>query len=108
MRVLQGISKRQDARLQYFLCAVCDMGLSLTEILMRPFIGERARRLARNGSLSSRVLHPRPWWPEDLCSQIDKITWVVSGLDEPGECWQQFAAYDVSGTLLATRRIEGR
>lgn len=75
---------------------------------MRPFWGEQARRLARKGNLSSRILHPCAWWPEDLCSRIDKITWVVSGLDEPGESWQEFTAYDGSGILLGTHRIKGQ
>lgn len=85
---------------------VCLRRLSLSQILMRPFLGEQARRLARKGSLSSRVLHTHPWWPEDLCAQIEKITWVVSGLDEPGACWQKFVAYDASGKLLGTHRVE--
>jgi hypothetical protein len=80
----------------------------LSQILMRPFLGEQARRLARKGSLASRVLHPCAWWPEDVCAKIDRITWAVSGLNEPGECWQSFAAYDVSGKLLGTHRLEGQ
>lgn len=86
----------------------CLRRLSLSQILMRPFLGEQARRLARRGSLSSRALHPRPWWPEDLCAQIEKITWVVSGLDKPEACWQKFVAYDASGKLLGTHRVEER
>lgn len=80
----------------------------MSQISMRPFIGEQAQCLARKGSLSARVLHPCAWWPEDLCAKITKITWVVSGLDEPGECWQEFAAYDVDGKLLGTHRVEGQ
>lgn len=80
----------------------------MSQILMRPFLGEQARRLARRGSLSLRALHPCAWWAEDLCAKIDKITWVVSGLDEPGECWQKFAAYDENGTLLGIHKVEGR
>lgn len=80
----------------------------MSQVLMKPILGEEARRLARKGSLASRVLHPCAWWPEDVCAKIDRITWVVSGLDEPGESWQCFTAYDVSGRPLGTHRVEAQ
>jgi len=70
-------------------------------------IGEQARRLARNGNLSSRAASHRPWRPEEVCVKIEKIVWVVSGLNEGGECWQEFTAYDASGKQLGTHRVEG-
>jgi hypothetical protein len=48
-----------------------------------------------------------PWWPEEVCVNIDRIVWVVSGLNEDGECWQEFIAYDAYGRRLGSHRIEG-
>jgi hypothetical protein len=73
----------------------------------RPFIGEQARHLARFGSFSSRVRLIRPWWPEAICTSIERIDWIVSGLDEPGECWQEFTAYDSGGRILGKHRVQG-
>jgi len=75
--------------------------------MQSPIVGDQAHRLARAGSLSSRADHFHPWWPEEVCASIDKIVWVVSGLDEPGECWQEFTAYDDGGKLLGTHRVVG-
>jgi len=75
--------------------------------VQKPIVGEIARRLARNGSLSSRITRCRPWWPEEICRNIDKIVWVVSGLNEAGDCWQEFIAYDACGRQLGSHRIEG-
>ena len=64
------------------------------------FIGEQARHLARFGSFSSRAHQRHPWWAETICSKIERIDWVVSELNEPGDCWQEFTAFDISGRIL--------
>ncbi len=75
--------------------------------VMRPFVGERARHLARFGSFSSRVRQPHPWWPEATCASIERIDWMVSSLDDPGECWQEFTAFDGEGRVLGKHRVAG-
>jgi len=37
------------------------------------FTGERARQIARLGSLSGKGVRPQSWWPEDICQKIEKI-----------------------------------
>lgn len=69
--------------------------------------GERARQLARNGTLSSRTFRFQRWWPEEVCEKIERLDWVVSGLDEDPEYWQEFTAYDAEGNRLGSHRIEG-
>lgn len=75
--------------------------------MQSPIVGDQARRLARNGSLSSRPVHSHPWWPEEVCAKIDRLVWVVSSLDDSGDCWQEFTAYDNSGRVLGTHHVEG-
>ena len=38
---------------------------------------------------------------------IEKIVWRVYCLDESGEDWHEFSAYDIHGTILGVHRIEG-
>lgn len=71
------------------------------------FAGERARLLARRGSLSSRGVHAQPWWPEEICERVDKIVWVVYSMGDVGEDLHEFTAYDARGRVLGVRRIEG-
>ncbi len=71
------------------------------------FKAEQARQIARSGSLSGKSLHPHPWWPEEVCLKIDKIVWTVYYLDEAGEDWHQFVAYDGRGRILGIHRVEG-
>lgn len=75
--------------------------------MQKAFVGEQARRLARHGNLSSRATRFQPWWPEEICARIDRIVWMASSLNEPGDCWQEFTAYDCNGSLLGTHRVEG-
>jgi hypothetical protein len=75
--------------------------------VLRSFVGHKARQLARFGGFSSRVRQPRPWWAETLCASIERIDWMVSSLNEPGECWQEFTAYDGNGRVLGKHRVEG-
>ncbi len=75
--------------------------------LLKSFVGDRARHLARFGSFSSRARQPHPWWAETICSRIERIDWVVSELNEPGECWQEFTAFDSSEEMLGKHRVEG-
>jgi hypothetical protein len=70
------------------------------------FVGERARLLARRGTLSNRGVHANPWWPEEVCERIEKIVWVVYSLGESGEDLHEFTAYDVRGTILGVHRKE--
>jgi len=74
---------------------------------MGSFVGQRARRLARFGGFSSRAGKSRSWWPEEICEKIERIDWLVSGLNEPGESWHEFTAYDGAGRLLGKHRVEG-
>jgi hypothetical protein len=71
------------------------------------FRAERARQIARSGSLSGESIQPRPWWPEEVCARIDKIVWMVYCLGEPGEDWHHFTAYDARGQILGVHRVEG-
>jgi len=73
----------------------------------RTFIGEKARQIARLGSVSDRRVRSYPWWPEAICNKIEKIVWVVYCLGDPGDDWHEFTAYDGRGEVLATRRVEG-
>lgn len=75
--------------------------------MQRSITGERARELARHGTLSSRTSRFQRWWPEEVCEKIERIVWVVSSLNEADECWQEFTAYDASGERLGSHRIEG-
>lgn len=71
------------------------------------FTGERARRLARQGSLTGKSLRPKPWWPEEICEKIDRIVWQVYCLGETGDDWHEFTAFDAHGKVVAVRRTEG-
>jgi hypothetical protein len=72
------------------------------------FTGEKARRIARLGSVSGRSVRSCPWWPEAICNNIEKIVWRVYCLGgEPGDDWHEFIAYDGRGEVLAIRRVEG-
>jgi hypothetical protein len=74
---------------------------------LKTFIGEEARYLARNGSLSRRGIRPHPWWAEEICERVEKIVWIVSRLGESREDWQEFTAYDNRGEMLGVHRVEG-
>ena len=71
------------------------------------FRSEKARQIARSGSLSGKSLPPRPWWPAEICHKINKIVWTVHCLGELGEDWHQFTAYDAAGHVLGVHRVEG-
>lgn len=75
--------------------------------VLKSFVGDKARQQARFGSFSSRVRKPHPWWTEAICASIERIDWAVSGLNEPGECWQEFTAFDDSGRVLGKHRVDG-
>lgn len=75
---------------------------------MGSFVGQRARRLARFGGFSSRATQSRSWWPEEVCAKIERIDWIVSGLDEPEESWHEFTPYDQEGKLLGKLRVDGQ
>jgi hypothetical protein len=70
------------------------------------FKAEKARQIARTGSVSGKSVQPRPWWPEEICGKIDKIIWTVYCLGEPGEDWHQFTAYDIRGRIVGVHRME--
>lgn len=70
------------------------------------FIGDRARQVARFGTLSSRFLRPMPWWPEEICEKVEKIVWRVYLLGEAGEDWHEFTAYDNQGKVLGVHRLD--
>jgi hypothetical protein len=71
------------------------------------FTGEKARLVARLGSVSSRYVRPNPWFPEEVCKKIEKIVWAVYCLGEPGDDWQEFTAYDDRDRILSVHRMEG-
>jgi len=71
------------------------------------FTGERARQIARLGSMSGKGVRPQPWWPEDICQKIEKIVWMVYCLGEPGEDWHEVTAYDGRGKILSAHRVDG-
>jgi hypothetical protein len=73
----------------------------------KTFVGERARQLARSGSLSGKTTAARSWWPEDVCARIEKIVWVIYCTGETGDEWHEFTAYDKRGKILKVRRVEG-
>jgi len=75
--------------------------------VLKSFVGDKARQLARFGSFSSRIREPHPWWPEAICGNIERIEWLVSGLDELDESWQEFIAYDGSGEILGRHHVNG-
>jgi hypothetical protein len=75
--------------------------------VLNSFVGDKARQLARFGSFSSHLRQPSPWWTETICASIERIDWVVSGLDELDECWQEFIAYDGGGKILGRHLING-
>jgi hypothetical protein len=67
------------------------------------FSGERARQVARFGSLTTKCVQPVPWRPENICEQVEKIIWRVYLLGEAGEDWRGFTAYDNHGNVLGVR-----
>lgn len=69
--------------------------------------GEVARKLARYGMLSGKMLHPHPWWPEAVCEKIEKIVWKTYCLGDPGDEWHEYIAYDGKDRVLAVHRKEG-
>ncbi len=71
------------------------------------FSGERARQIARLGTLSSKCLYPMPWWPEEICGKVERIIWRVYLLGEAGEDWNEFTAYDKHNKVLGVHRIDG-
>jgi hypothetical protein len=71
------------------------------------FTGDRARQIARFGTLSAKCLQPMPWWPEEVCERVDKIVWRVYLLGEAGEDWHEFTAYDSRGKVLGVHRMDG-
>ncbi len=71
------------------------------------FTGDRARQIARFGTLSSKCIHAMPWWPEEICEKIEKVIWRVYLLGEAGEDWHEFTAYDGRGKVLGVHRIDG-
>lgn len=68
------------------------------------FVGEKARQIARSGSITGQRIQPSPWWPEEVCMKIEKIVWSVYCLGEMGEDWHEFTAYDARGTILSVHR----
>ena len=70
------------------------------------FSGDRARQLARRGTLSDRGIRTNPWWPDEICGKIEKIVWVVYSLGEQGEDLHEFTAYDARGKMLGVHRVE--
>jgi hypothetical protein len=73
----------------------------------KTFNGERARRIARTGSVRGQSIRSIPWWPEEVCSKIEKIVWAVYCTEETGEEWQEFTAYDERCWILNVRRVDG-
>lgn len=71
------------------------------------FAGEKARFLARRGTLSTRGVLSQPWWPEEVCARVERIVCVVYSLGEIGEDLHEFTAYDAHGKILGVHRIEG-
>jgi hypothetical protein len=71
------------------------------------FTGDRARQIARFGTLSTKRLRPMPWWPEDTCARIEKIVWRVYFLGEAGEDWHEVTAYDNRDKVLGVHRMDG-
>jgi hypothetical protein len=70
------------------------------------FSGEKARLLARRGSLSTLGIRAQSWWPEKVCERAERIVWVVYSLGGIGEDLHEFTAYDKRGNVLGVRRIE--
>ena len=75
--------------------------------VQRHFAREEAQRLARFGNLSRRGTQAHPWWPEEICEKIDRITWRVYCLGEAGDEYNEFTAYDKHGRVLAVHRVDG-
>ncbi len=69
--------------------------------------GQRWRRLARFGGFWFCADQSRSWWPEEVWAKIERIDWMVSGLDEAGENRHEFAACDGEGILPGRHRAEG-
>ncbi len=69
------------------------------------YTGDRARQIARFGTLSNKNLRPMPWWPEEICEKVDKIVWRVYLLGEAGEDWHEFTAYDNRDRVLGVHRV---
>jgi hypothetical protein len=70
------------------------------------FTGEKARLLARRGSLSTLGIRVQPWWPEEICGKVEKIVWVVYSMGEIGEDLHEFTAYDNRGKVVGVHRTE--
>lgn len=70
------------------------------------FTGDRARQIARFGTLSRRCIRAIPWWPEEICERVEKIIWRVYLLGEAGEDWHEFTAYDRRDKVLGIHRMD--
>ncbi len=71
------------------------------------FAGERARQIARLGTLATKCVQPMSWWPEEICEKVEKIIWRVYLLGDAGEDWHEFTAYDKQGNVLGIHRTDG-
>ncbi len=71
------------------------------------FSGERARQIARSGTLARKCIQPMPWWPEKICEKVERIVWIVYLLGDTGEDWHEFTAYDHQGKVLGVYRMDG-
>jgi hypothetical protein len=54
----------------------------------------------RSGSVSSKSVQSRPWWPEEICATVDKIMWMICCRGDPEEDWHQLTAYDAHGRMV--------
>ena len=72
----------------------------------KTFTGERARQVARSGRISKQGVRRNPWWPEEICMELEKIIWFAYCLGET-ENWHEFTAYDKCGNILGIHRIDG-
>ena len=75
--------------------------------VQRTFTSERARQIARFGSLATKRIQPMPWWPEEICERVERIIWRVYLLGEAAEDWNEFTAYDNHGNVLGVHRVDG-
>jgi hypothetical protein len=71
------------------------------------FTGDKARQIARSGTVSGKCLQPMPWWRDEICDKVEKIIWRVYLLGEAGEDWHEFTAFDSHGKVLGVHRTDG-